>query len=87
MAAVEEDCEVAMITRTRECGLVAEPGSAPDLAKQIMVFYRDRELAVRYGANARATGLAYDRKTQVARYMTVFTDVHHAMPARTQVAR
>ena len=65
-----------------ERGLVAEPGNAEDLAKQIMVFYRDRELAARYGANARATSLAYDRKTQVARYMAVFTGVHGERVAR-----
>lgn len=76
VAAVEDDCEVAVITRTHECGLVAEPGSAEDLARQVMVFYRDRDLATRYGVNARRAGLAYDRKTQVARYMAVFTAVH-----------
>jgi len=82
VAAVEEDCEVAMITRTRACGLVAEPGNAADLARQILVFYRDRELAARCGANARTAGLAYDRKTQVERYMKVFTAVHQEQVAR-----
>ena len=73
VAAVEETCEVASITRARECGLVAEPGNARDLADQILAFYRDREMTTRYGANARRAGLAFDRTVQVNHYMQLFS--------------
>lgn len=82
VAAVEEDCEVAAITRAHQCGLVAEPGNAEDLARQIRVFHGDRDLAARCGANARAAGLAYDRRVAVAKYMAVFTAVHQERAVR-----
>lgn len=82
VAAVEEDCEVAVITRTHQCGLVAEPGNADDLARQIRAFYGDRAMAARCGANARAAGLAFDRRIAVGKYMAVFTAVCQAQVAR-----
>ncbi len=75
VAAVEESCEVAAITRAHDCGRLAEPGSSRDLADRILAFYRDRDLMARAGANARAAALLFDRKTQVARYMRVFETV------------
>jgi putative colanic acid biosynthesis glycosyltransferase WcaI len=53
VAAVEEACEVAAITRQYQCGLLAEPGDPKDLAEQILTLYHDRALAQRLGANAR----------------------------------
>lgn len=75
VAAVEDTCEVAEITRRHECGRVASPGSARELADQILAFYRDRESAARAGVRARTAGLLFDRKTQVARYMSVLQAV------------
>ena len=75
VAAVEEDCEVASITRRHQCGLVAEPGEAKALADRIREFYGDRELTRRFGANARAVGLTFDRRGQVAKYMDLFRSV------------
>ncbi len=68
VAAVEESCEVAAITRARQCGLVAEPGDAASLAGRIRELYEDRSLTRRLGANARAAGLLFDRAVQVERY-------------------
>jgi glycosyltransferase involved in cell wall biosynthesis len=82
VAAVEDDCEVAAITRTHQCGLVAAPGDADVLARQIRVLHGDRAMAVRYGANARAAALAFDRTAAVAKYMAVFTAVHQAQEMR-----
>ncbi|MGE0392024.1 MAG: glycosyltransferase family 4 protein [Vicinamibacterales bacterium] len=76
VAAVEDDCEVAAITRTHACGLVAEPGNAEDLAAQVRVLHGDRAMAARYGENARAAALAFDRRIAVGKYMAVFTAVH-----------
>jgi hypothetical protein len=75
VAAVEDQCEVASLTRAHECGLLAEPGNPRALADQILVFYRDRALAERAGANARALGLSFDRRGQVTRYMDLFRQI------------
>ncbi len=80
VAAVEEQCEVASLTRANQCGLLAEPGNARELADQILVYHRDRALAARAGANARAAGLGFDRRAQVTRYMDLFRQIT-AQPA------
>jgi glycosyltransferase involved in cell wall biosynthesis len=89
VAAVEEDCEVATLTRTHDCGLVAAPGDPAQLADRIRQFHGDRELTRRCGANARAVGLTFDRRAQVARYMQLFRDVARpaASPAAPVVAK
>jgi colanic acid biosynthesis glycosyl transferase WcaI len=71
VAAVEESCEVAAITRARQCGLVAEPGDAASLARRLRELYDDRALTRRLGANARAAGLLFDRAVQVGRYASL----------------
>lgn len=75
VAAVEESCEVAAITRTHECGLVAAPGNARDMADRILELYRDRAMAARLGANARTVGLSFDRSLQVTKYMDLFVSI------------
>ncbi|MGE4056042.1 MAG: glycosyltransferase family 4 protein, partial [Vicinamibacterales bacterium] len=75
VAAVEESCEVSAITKMHECGRLAEPGNARDLANQIRAFHTDRQMTATAGANARKAGLLFDRTTQVARYMNVFEQV------------
>src|SRR5207247_4100592 len=46
VAAVEDACEVAEITREHECGFVVPPGDAAALASRILDIYRDRSLAM-----------------------------------------
>jgi colanic acid biosynthesis glycosyl transferase WcaI len=75
VAAVESACEVASITRRHECGLVAEPTNACDLADKILALYRDRGMATRMGENARSAGLQFDRTVQVQNYMTLFNTI------------
>jgi glycosyltransferase involved in cell wall biosynthesis len=75
VAAVEDRCEVASLTQRHECGLVAEPGDARSLADRILAFYNDRNLVKRYGQNARALGLSFDRRGQVAKYKALFEHV------------
>ncbi len=79
VAAVEESCEVAALTRTRQCGLVAGPGDAASLARRIRELYEDRSLTRRLGANARAAGLAFDRAVQVGRYASLLETVTRPM--------
>jgi glycosyltransferase involved in cell wall biosynthesis len=85
IAAVEDGCEVAAITRKNDCGRVAEPGDAQSIADQILAFYRDRAMTLRCGANARTTGLTFDRRAQVAKYLDVFKAVRQ--PARDVAPR
>jgi glycosyltransferase involved in cell wall biosynthesis len=88
VAAVEPTCEVASITTTKACGLVAEPGNARDLADKILTFYRDRDLARKFGANARTAGLFFDRTLQVGNYMALFNTItRQPMPAASPVER
>jgi lipopolysaccharide/colanic/teichoic acid biosynthesis glycosyltransferase len=75
VAAVEEACEVATITRKYACGLLAEPGNPDDLADKILTLYRDRELATRLGANARRAALEFDRRVQVKAYQDLLRAV------------
>ncbi len=75
VAAVEEACEVAAITRKYECGLLAKPGDPDDLADQILALYHDRELVSRLGANARRAALEFDRPLQVRAYYDLFREL------------
>jgi glycosyltransferase involved in cell wall biosynthesis len=86
VAAVEDDCEVAALTRTHQCGLVAEPGDADELADCILRFYRDRDLTRQCGVNARQVGLTFDRRGQVAKYMQLFHDVTRPATSPAQPA-
>lgn len=75
VAAVEESCEVAAITRRKECGLIAEPGCATSLAQAVRQLYGDRALTRQLGANARAAALTFDRTIQVGRYADLFASL------------
>jgi glycosyltransferase involved in cell wall biosynthesis len=75
VAAVEADCEVAAIAQEYDCGLIAEPENAEDLAEKILVLYRDRELALRMGENARKAALHFDRKIGVRAYYELFCEM------------
>jgi glycosyltransferase involved in cell wall biosynthesis len=75
VAAVEEACEVATITRRYDCGLLAEPGDAKDLAEKILALYHNRALAQRLGANARRAALEFDRPQQVRAYYNLFREL------------
>lgn len=75
VAAVEDSCEVAELTRTHGCGLVVEPGHAGQLAERVRQLHRDHALRDRAGAAARQLALSFDRRAQVARYFDVFRRV------------
>lgn len=75
VAAVEEVCEVAAITRKYNCGLLAEPGNPTDLAEKILMLYHDRTLLNHLGDNARRAALEFDRPIQVRAYYNLFQEV------------
>jgi glycosyltransferase involved in cell wall biosynthesis len=85
VAAVEPSCEVASITETYRCGLVAEPSDAGALAEAIMTFYNDRELTRRCGENARQASAAFDRSLQVGRYADLFRQLVAEQPGLAPV--
>ncbi len=72
LAAVEEDSEVASITRERECGLLVAPGDAGGMIHEISRLYRDRDLARRLGENARRASGRFERRQQVRDYHDLF---------------
>lgn len=89
VAAVEERCEVAAITKGRDCGLVVAPGDARALADAIVRLYRDRDLADRLGANGRAASASFDRRGQVRKYFDLFQEIgaRNCAEARAVAAR
>jgi colanic acid biosynthesis glycosyl transferase WcaI len=82
VAAVEEACEVAAITKAYDCGVVTEPGNARDLANKILLLYQQRELTKRLGNNARHAGLMFDRPRQVRAYYNLFQELTGSVSAR-----
>ena len=85
VAAVEDDCEVADITRQYGCGVVVRPGDAEALAASILHIHRDGPRAAELGQRAREAGLAFDRRGQVAAYAALFRTVAgaHMRPRAT----
>jgi glycosyltransferase involved in cell wall biosynthesis len=75
VAAVEETCEVAALTRASDAGLVVPPGDARAMAAAILALYRDPDRRRRCGENARRAGLAFDRRGQVRKYHDLFRDL------------
>src|SRR5438876_157450 len=84
IAAVEDESEVADITRRYDCGLPAEPMKPGALADQILKLYHDPALTRRLGANARRAALDFDRRRQVRAYDDVLREVVDAARARRQ---
>ena len=86
VAAVEDDCEVAVITRRYDCGRIAEPGNARMMADGVLALYHDRAHAARSGDNARQAALSFDRREQVAKYAALFQSLApRAVPSRARV--
>ncbi|MBI3615716.1 MAG: glycosyltransferase family 4 protein [Candidatus Omnitrophica bacterium] len=68
IASVDEECDVARITRQNQCGLLAKPGNAQDLADKIRILYKNRSLAQEMGARAREAAFRFDRAVAVKLY-------------------
>jgi colanic acid biosynthesis glycosyl transferase WcaI len=83
VAAVERDCEVTALTLRHDCGVLAEPGNAHDLAARIRELYLDRDRARAMGVRAREAALAFDRRTQVLKYLNLFQEAR----VQSRVAR
>ncbi len=68
VAAVDAQCDVARITQKYQCGLLACPGNAQDIAEGILSLYRDQGLCQRLGTNGRQAALLFDRPNAVKAY-------------------
>jgi len=68
VAAVDDDSEVAALTRAYGSGIVVEPGSPEALAGAIRRLYEDPVLRARLGANALGASGRYDRPVAAAAY-------------------
>ncbi len=75
VAAVEDESEITAVTRKYECGLLAEPGNARQIADGILRFYRDRAMLQRYGENARNAAFEFDRPVQIRAYFNLLSEL------------
>jgi colanic acid biosynthesis glycosyl transferase WcaI len=75
IAAVEDDCEIADIVRSRDCGYVVAPGDAAALCGRVLELAQDRGKAAGLGARARQAALEFDRPRQVADYDALLREV------------
>jgi glycosyltransferase involved in cell wall biosynthesis len=86
LAAVDEDSEVASITRAHECGFVVAPGDVGGMAHGITRLHRDRDLARRLGENARQASFDFERRKQVRAYHELFQDQLRARARQADAA-
>ncbi len=86
VAAVEEDSEVAAITREHECGIVVAPGDVGGMTHEISRLHRDRDLARRLGENARRASAHFERRKQVRAYHDLFQERLRAHGSRENAA-
>jgi glycosyltransferase involved in cell wall biosynthesis len=86
VAAVEQDSEVAAITRAHECGLLVAPGDAEGLVHEIQRLQRDRSLGRRLGENAARAASGFERRKQVRAYHDLFEGELRARRSRANAA-
>lgn len=75
VAAVEEESEVAAITRQHNCGLLAPPGDAGALADRLRTLYHDRALLGQLAVNAWNASAAFDRPVAVGAYHDLLSEL------------
>lgn len=78
VAAVDSNCDVAQITRTYRCGLLAEPGNSHDLAAKIRRLYQDPIMREAMGLSARQASAAFDRRVGVKAYAALCQELVNA---------
>jgi len=72
IACMDEESEIAEITKEFECGLLAKPEDPIDLTKKIILLYDNKELRQKMGENARKAAGLFDRKIGTKSYYELF---------------
>jgi len=75
VAAVDPSSEVATVALQSQCGVVAAPGDADDLARAIAVLHDNPELTRVMGEHARRAAWQFDRAPAVQAYYTLFASL------------
>ena len=75
VAAVDPSSEVATVALQSQCGVVAAPGDADDLARAIAVLHDNPELTRVMGEHARRAAWQFDRRPAVQAYYTLFASL------------
>jgi glycosyltransferase involved in cell wall biosynthesis len=81
VAAVESDSEVAAIAERYGCGLLAIPGEADDLTRQIMRLADDEPMRMAMGQRARAAAAMFSRPRQRLAHAQLLEDACRAEAA------
>jgi glycosyltransferase involved in cell wall biosynthesis len=74
IAAVEKQSEVAALTERHRCGVMIEPGNAPELADAVSRLADQTEEREAMGARARAAAALFSRERQVAAHAAVIRE-------------
>ena len=80
VAHVDDDSEVAEITRRHHTGLLAPPGDAGELARLILKLHGDRALGRELGDNARRAAPGFDRRVAARAWEALCREVTAAPP-------
>ncbi|HXD74265.1 MAG TPA: glycosyltransferase family 4 protein [Vicinamibacterales bacterium] len=78
VAAVDPSCEVAVIAREHNCGVVAPPGDLDALVSGIASLADNPPRAARMGEQARQAAWHYDRRAAVRAYHDLFARLSRA---------
>jgi glycosyltransferase involved in cell wall biosynthesis len=72
VASVEEESEIAAITKEFNCGLIAKPQDSRDLAQKILILYKNKDLRIKLGENSRHASGFFDRPKGTKAYYGLF---------------
>jgi glycosyltransferase involved in cell wall biosynthesis len=75
IAAVEDESEVAEITRRHDCGIQIAPGNARAMARAVLALKDDPARREAMGARARDASTQFDRRRQVAAHAALLRRV------------
>jgi colanic acid biosynthesis glycosyl transferase WcaI len=75
IAAVEAETEVAALTERHRCGIVVEPGNAPQLADAIVRLADRRDERTAMGLRARTAAGLFGRARQVVAHAQLLREV------------
>lgn len=77
VACVENDSDIAQITREFDCGIVSPPQDSLALAEKVLFLYGESEQRIRLGLHAREASRVFDRRVGIKKYHDLFKDLLH----------